>query len=202
MFEEAKHPRSHGKFTDGQTVGEHVAAHGRGALPALAAAHGSGALAFEAPGRFARQMREAKQWLEGQHARDAIEKFAKNLALHARDPEVVKGVLGTAVNTAIGHYVYTHDNIDYDIVAHAIQHVQIGLAVSAHQARGILSGAVDALGEATHAATRTVQASVKALGRILAGAGSAVRVASSKIKGLVTSDHHIRVVNRGVLDSG
>lgn len=87
----------------------------------------------------------AHQWVSGGGAHAAIREFAATAKVKAKDPEVVKSVIATAVNQAIGHYVYTHDYMDSDAVAHAIQHVEVGLAVSKAQARDVLRSVTDKL---------------------------------------------------------
>lgn len=104
-------------------------------------------------------------WIKSAEIQERIGGFAKTVVESAKDPETVKSVIGVAVNGAIGHYVYTHDNIDSEIVAHAIQHVQIGLAVSVDQARGILTRLVEHLRGALAGAAAGIGKSLEALHR-------------------------------------
>lgn len=81
-----------------------------------------------------------KSWFESAEISKKVDALAATIAAKAKDPEVVKSVLGTAVNQAIGHYVYTHDYMDSDVVAHAIQYVEVGLSVTKAQAIDTLKG--------------------------------------------------------------
>lgn len=167
-FSSTEQRDAQGRFTDGGTVGEHVDAHPKGAkhaLRELAMAHKRGEIAFEEPqaGHGAR----VTAWVKSARIQERIGGFAKTVVESAKDPETVKSVLGVAVNGAIGHYVYTHDTIDSEIVAHAIQHVQIGLAVSVDQAKGILTRLVEHLRGALAGAAAGVGKSIEALHRAL-----------------------------------
>jgi len=123
-FEEGKHPRDHGKF-------------------ASSGGRSEGGAAAKVTAKQAQQ--KASAWLSRDKASAALAQVAGAVKTKIKDPEFIKAAIGTALNQAIGHYVYTHDYVDSDIIAHGIQHIEVGLAVSAAQARGIMRNAVDAL---------------------------------------------------------
>lgn len=155
-----------GRWVDGATVGDHVDAHPKGkrrALRELAAAHKRGEIVFEEPQ--AGHAGRVGAWLESTKVKERIGEFAKTVVESAKDPEVVKAVLGKAVNAAIWHYDYTHDDINAELVAHAIQHVQVGLAVSVDQAKGILTRLVEHLRGALAGAAAGIGKSLEALHR-------------------------------------
>jgi nucleoid DNA-binding protein len=108
----------------------------------------------------------AKRWLNSEHVKAKIGEFAQSVKTQIKDPEVVKSYLGSAVNAGIGHYVYTHDNIDSEIVAHAVQHVGMGLRISASQARDVLGRLTSTLRSAAAGAHDSV---VRALGAFQRG---------------------------------
>lgn len=167
-FRSTEQRDAQGRFTDGASVGDHVDAHPKGAkhaLRELAAAHKRGEIAFEEPqaGHGAR----VTAWIKSAKIQEKIGGFAKTVVESAKDPEVVKAVLGKAVNAAIWHYDYTHDDINAELVAHGVQYVQVSLAVSVDQAKGILTRLVEHLRGALAGAAAGVGKSLAALHRAL-----------------------------------
>lgn len=82
-----------------------------------------------------------KAWFDG----DNVQSKIGELVAGAKDPEALKGALGGAINAAIGHYWPGHTDFDSAIIAHAVQHVELGAKITASQARDTLRNVTDAL---------------------------------------------------------
>lgn len=180
-----------GRFTSGGTVGAHVLASGnkKQTLEHLTAAHAARHVWFEPPPPDAEHASRVRSWLRSPRVSGAIGSFASSVRTAVTDPERVKTVLGTALNAGIGHYVYTHDYVDSDIVAHAVQHVEVGLAVTASQARDVLSSLTSKLKSLAVGAHEAIGKSLSAFGRALSSVtGRAPRPQSG-----VGSRHVVRV---------
>lgn len=129
-FEESKHPRDKGKFSSSQGSSSESDSEGS---------------TEESSAKKTAAHKKVATWLQKDKIAGGFNRAVATVKTKVKDPEVVKGVLSTAVNQAIGHYVYTHDYMDSDTIAHAIQHIEVGLAVSADQAKGIMKHMVKVL---------------------------------------------------------
>lgn len=106
---------------------------------------GSGSASGKGAGTPAQAKAKATSWLSREKASAALVEVAKTVKAKSTDPEFIKSTIAAGINAAIGHYVYTHDTLDSETIAHAIQHIETGLSVSAAQARSVMRQAVDTL---------------------------------------------------------
>lgn len=144
-FRESEHPRAEdGKFGSGG--GGSGSESGGGSEGQAAGKASSGGKAEALPKEKKEKLtKKIGSWLSRDSVSKAITAAVSSAKTNAKDPEVIKGALGAALNAAIGHYWLGHTDFDALIISDAMQHIEVGLSVTKSQARDTLMKVVDKL---------------------------------------------------------